>query len=603
MNRYTRDERGAVAVVFGLTAVLLLTMCALGVDLGQAWAQKRQVQASSDAATLAGAGISGNDLPAPSAGKICTYGTGATSSDPATQDVARYVASRAYTPVIAPAAVNGGVVSAMASQLTDCKVSNGEVFYGIPTYHKSTKTWTLAYNKNQLSLVSPPSKVDFGFAGILGINNVNVAGQSTVEIRSPKMSTLPFYAFNGCDYGPQTLQQPNNGQSASTVLLASPDDTNAATLTTITPVSYPVDNSPTLEPLTINGSGFTGVTQIGFFESGNATTGPPPVTSTSFTVVNNSKITMPDIPTQARGVAGVQEFWYVRVMIGGKWSAVYSGSHGGVLTPMLTIGDPPLVCAQGSSSGNFGTLLLSHAAYNGADAVGAANVALGLTNTLAIYPTGGPSDGTCSSAQTTTVLWPTDGTNCVDTDTGMSAKVAIGRLPRASASAAVGGNQYLLKPRARPSARTAARRGDHRGQGQTVNNDTLTCFFLSPTTHVSDVDGDPTNPGGYTGPPLISDAIYDSPRFGYVPVLNVQPANGGSKKYQIVDFRACFITDQPGSAIKGDPPGSATNGITLDSNGVHSVQVIFLNGNALPNPPVKNGTVNYEEPGRRSRSW
>jgi hypothetical protein len=26
---------------------------------------------------------------------------------------------------------------------------------------------------------------------------------------------------------------------------------------------------------------------------------------------------------------------------------------------------------------------------------------------------------------------------------------------------------------------------------------------------------------------------------------------------------------------------------------VHSVQIIFLNPNALPNPPVKNGTINY----------
>ena len=30
-----------------------------------------------------------------------------------------------------------------------------------------------------------------------------------------------------------------------------------------------------------------------------------------------------------------------------------------------------------------------------------------------------------------------------------------------------------------------------------------------------------------------------------------------------------------------------------DNNGITSVQVIFLNPNALPNPPVKNGTINY----------
>ncbi len=308
---------------------------------------------------------------------------------------------------------------------------------------------------------------------------------------------------------------------------------------------------------------------------------------------------MPDIPTQARGVAGVQEFWYVRVMIGGKWSAVYFGKKSDVLTPMLTIGDPPLVCAQGSSSGNFGTLLLSHAGFNGADAVGAANVALGLTNTLAIYPSGGPADGTCSSSQPQTVLWNTDGTNCVDTDTGMSAKVASGGFLGLT-SAAVGGNQYLMYPNHKTKcANYNAGSGTYSSEatttisGKLVNNDTLTCFFLNPSTHISDLDSDPVNPGGYTGPPLISDAIYDSPRFGYVPVLNVQPSNGGSKKYQIVDFRACFITDQPPSAVKGDPPGTATNGFTMDNNGVHSVEVIFLNGNALPNPPVSNGMINF----------
>jgi hypothetical protein len=97
---------------------------------------------------------------------------------------------------------------------------------------------------------------------------------------------------------------------------------------------------------------------------------------------------------------------------------------------------------------------------------------------------------------------------------------------------------------------------------------------------------------------VISDAIYDSPRFGYVPVLPVQPANGGSKKYQIIDFRACFITDQPASAVKGDPPNTG-NGIVTDTNGIRSIEVIFLNPDALPNPPVKNGTINYVGSGEK----
>ena len=585
----------------GLLTVLLLTMAALGTDLGQAWAQKRQLQGGSDLATLAGAGINGNDLPAPSVGKVCSYGTGALATDPASVDVARYLASKSYSPTLAPAAVPAATVSAMATQLTDCNVQNGEVFYGQPSFNKTSGTWSNVYNKNQLSLVSPPSRVDFGFARILGFNSVNVVGQSTVEIRSPQFSALPFYAFNGSDYGPQTLQQPNNGHSASAVMLYKPSDNAAATLSSITPTSYPVDTTGTVtEKLVITGSGFTNVQQVGFFESGNGVDGPPPVAidntaGVKFTISPDGKtITIPDLPDQTRGVSGVQEFWYIRVMISGKWSTYSVDGSGNVVNaPMLTIGDPPLLCGQGSSSGNFGTLLLSHPPYNGQDNEGAANVALGLTNSLAIYPSGGPADGTCSSAQTQTVLWNTDGTNCVDTDTGMSAKVAGGGFLGIT-SAAVGGNQYLMYPNHKTKcANGGLAEATTTISGKLVNNDTLTCFFLSPTTHVSDVDADPTA-GGYTGAtPLISPDIYNSPRFAYVPVLNVQPANGGSKKYQIVDFRACFITDQPGSAVKGDGPSTPNNGFIMDSNGVNSVQVIFLNPNALPVPPVANGTINY----------
>ncbi len=51
--------------------------------------------------------------------------------------------------------------------------------------------------------------------------------------------------------------------------------------------------------------------------------------------------------------------------------------------------------------------------------------------------------------------------------------------------------------------------------------------------------------------------------------------------------------------MKGDGPGSTANGVTTDNNGVASIQVIFLNANALPTPPVKNGTVNYTGSGAK----
>ena len=594
-RRHSRDERGAVAVLFALLAVILMSVAALGVDLGNAWAQKKQVQAGSDLATEAGAGVKGANLPKTGSVHSCGYGAaGAVATDQSVLDISEYLASQSY-PIPRSSSDDtayAAMKAALPGQLTDCSMTNGEVVYGVPKF--SGGSWTVAYNKNQLSLVSPQKQVDFGLAGILGFSNTRVNGVSTVEIKSPKFSALPFYAFSGCDYGPQTLQQPNDGHAAQNVMLYAPNDTNNAVLTSISPISYPVDTTGTqIEPLVLTGSNFTGVTQVGFFEPGNSVVGPPPVTidTTKFTINGaGTQITIPDIPDQTRGVAGVQEFWYLRVMKGGTWSTYTVDNNGNVQnSPVLTIGTPPLLCGQGSSQGNFGTLLLTHNPYNGWDSIGAANVALGLTNQLAVYPTGGPADGTCSSAQPQTVLWGpngTDGTNCVDTDTGMSSSVATGGFIGVGSSA-VGGNQYLLKPNGKTKCGPGGTQATSVVLSQTVNNDTLTCFFLDSTTNVADVDY-----AAYNGPPLISDAIYDSPRFAYVPILQVQPANGGSNKYQIIDFRACFITDQPGSAVKGDQP-SASNGLVTDNNGITSVQVIFLNPNALPSPPVKNGVINY----------
>jgi len=217
VSRRRRHERGAVAVMFALLAVVLMSISALSVDLGNAWQAKRQVQAGSDLAVEAGAGIKGANLPKTGAVNTCSYGAaGALATDQSVKDIAQYLADQA-NPSQTGASYSSMLVN-LPGQLTDCNMNNGEVVYGQPK--KTGSTWTVTYNKNQLSLVSPPKTVDFGLAGIMGFHSTNVNGVSTVEIKSPKFSTLPFYAFDGCDYGPQTLQQPNNGQSASTVMLA-----------------------------------------------------------------------------------------------------------------------------------------------------------------------------------------------------------------------------------------------------------------------------------------------------------------------------------------------------------------------------------------------
>ena len=48
-----RDERGAVAIITALLAVLLLGISAFTVDMGMAYVTKRQLSSASDAAALA----------------------------------------------------------------------------------------------------------------------------------------------------------------------------------------------------------------------------------------------------------------------------------------------------------------------------------------------------------------------------------------------------------------------------------------------------------------------------------------------------------------------------------------------------------------------
>lgn len=576
-----RDDRGAVAVMFGLMVVLLFSFAALAVDLGQAFVRKAEVQKGSDMAALAGS--IGSDLPANGTSGTCSYGNKANGSDQAVKDVAAYLNRNGYTGVT-------------PEQLTDCSVkSNGEVFYGNPT-RTGADAWSLVFNKNQLTLVSPPKNVSFGFAGVMpGVaTSIDVVGQSTVEIRSPRVEALPLYSYSGCDYGPQTLSQPNDGHSVSTLQLYAdgPSYYTTPTLATVTPDFYPAGTAAgTLQPITINGANLGGVAEVGFFESGNSTTGPAPITTTAFGKTA-STITLADLPDQTRGVTGVQNFWYIRVRAtvgSGDWSKVVN-NDGSLAAPRLTIGDPPLTCGQGSSAGNFGTLLFSKSGYNGADSVGAANVALGLDHSLAIYPSASRlSDGTCNSGQTTSVLWPAEGTNCVDTNPGMSAQVATGGFLGSGSSAPTCSYTPcgLLK---RPSTTKCGPGGTAATtsiNGQSYNNDTLTCFFTNSTVKVGDIDN-----ASYTGPAVLSSDIYSSPRFGWVPVLAVQPGSGGSNKYQIVDIRPCFVTDQLADAQKGDAP-SASNGITMSGSSVQSVQVVFISPNALPVPTLVTGTVTY----------
>ena len=474
-------------------------------------------------------------------------------------------------------------------------MTNGEVIFGRAT-KGANNTWTETYSSKQLTVVTPPQNVGFGFARVIGYNSVNVVETSTVSIFSQTLNrTLPYYSALGCSYGTQTIAQPSNGTSASSINLANNSDNGAQTITSVvtTPASnpatvdYPV-TSPT--PIVINGTGFTGVTQVGFFESGATSAGPAPTVLTVQPgwLTGSTKISIPDISS----LNLAQDTWYIRVRTSAsaQWSAVSVGNGNNTTLNALplTVGAPNLYCSEGSSQGNFGSLLLPNSmGPNGQTDNIAYNIAAGLEHTLATFPTPGtPSKlPVCSSDRR---CRPVEQRRHQlrrhqDRQRGSGCRVR-GPADRCGRQARPAHDPERLAQHGCAANGTPA---STVWRTFNINNDTLSCFFSSATTTVGDVDAPTYNLSG----PAFDVSIYTSPRFVYVPVLGVTPSTGGSNKYQIIDFRPAFISDQSASATKATPEAACTtsqcNGLTVGSNPntLNSLQVILLNPSSLPQCP------------------
>jgi hypothetical protein len=594
-------------VIVAICALLMLSFAALTVDLGQAFVEKRDIQKQTDFAALAGA--AGDDLPMTAAGTVCSIttpgsygGVAAKPSDQAIIDTAAYLSSQP------------GGTNVTPDQLADCILANGEAGYG--TFSTDAAGVHLNANKNQLSVISPPQRVEFGFAQVMGFSNVDVAGQATVEIESPLQKTLPFYAFQGCDWGEKVIANPTNGQSANGVLLARGSESNSALLNTLTtnpattPAQVPLYVASPDDSLVVNADPGTlaGTTDVGFFLSGTNAAGPEPTTidSTQFSI-SNGVLTIPHLPTS---VTGVEAVWYVRVKIGGAWSPVTTGNGNNTTLRALplTVGAPSLTCGVGSSSGNFGTLDLPPdpvvAGINGdAKKQIAYNTIKGLSHGLSPFPSNlAASPYYCDPPRPSgTIPWPGDGTNCVPVKTGLDSDAAEMGLVLGISSPSY--PEGLLEEGNSDSATKCP--NNYPGgtthltslKNHTINNDVLTCFFLNDTTTVSQVTSQ-----SYSGPVVIDQTIYDSPRFVQVPVLGTQPSNGTSHEFEILDFRPAFITDQAASDTRvsgapivdgcqsGNNFSGQCNGLIYSHGQLNSVTLVFLNPKALPNPPLdKNG--------------
>jgi hypothetical protein len=581
LRRRRRAERGAVAIVYALLAVMLMSMAALGTDIGNEVNRHTMTQTQADFGAFSGGAQMANN------GKV--------GQTPSTAIVNAVVASMNAN---APQDDNGGVTTITAAQLTDGSLNNGEV----------------RYTSDGLQVVAPRHWVSFGMARIMGFNGTNVYADATVHAYSPGLRVMPAFAVQGCDYGLQTLADPSGGQATSVVpTLAFPTETNGTQLQS--PLGLKDSSGATANTFALNSTGNTidvnatkwnQSTYIGFFRSDDTTPAAivtVPVPGSPYGTGQGSAsvrtITVPN------SVTSVETVWWVRVFDGTSTTPTGNPPRTGSGTNQwstqsealpVVVGSAALQCISGPTSGNFGTVKFVRDDVQTSNFL-PADIANGLEKPLVpnvLLPT--PVGGTCTAATPNAVIsdLPTPGlqagTNCVDTDTGLPAQVATQGLIQGGAFTAGGTYPGLLT-----SAPTTAGCDPNGGSNQRpvninsvsykLNDDVLTCFFTNGSTSIADIAK-----ASYTGDQVLDPAILASPRFFFVPVLKVQPSSGGSNKYAIVDFRPAFITDEQAtaSAIKGSHTGTSVNGVTIQGQDIKQLKVVFFNFNALPHDAGKN---------------
>jgi hypothetical protein len=580
------DERGAVAIFYALVAVMLMGIAALAVDLGNGISRKSDVQGQADFAALA----AGAQLGTETSGTVPTAVLQAAMDQLNSNRVLNDNGTcRAQAPCVASTAV-----------LTNGNLADGEV-----RFCSGLNTPAAGCRKSGLQVVAPQAKVDFGFAGIFGVSSIEVEGTATVGNFSP-VGTLPMYAVSGCDYGRQTLTDPANGQGTPLTVptLAFPADNNGAVLNALAPPQVPKDAVGVNLAITVTGPDH--VNSVGFFRP--ASLGPPVVTGAPEIVPIVQGPSNPTVPVDGNNnfqtvinvtipttVTAIEDVWWVRVFSGPGAAAAHQNKwslNTGALP--LRIGATVLECGQGSSGGNFGTLSLERTDVSSVNDQLAMNIidlqaptsmkantdpAISFLNSQCFE--GVPSSVGHDVAVITDLPNPgqSPGTNCVSTDTGLPASAATSGL-----ITGIGSTKGRLRDK--PTASGCSPTGGSNNAAITlqsttysVNNDTLSCF-LTGNHNLQEITSANYNSGS-----ALSEDIFNSPRFFYVPVLKQEPISGGSNRYWIIDFRPAFLTDEvvaSTSTRSGADTATSENGIHIEQNQIKSIKVLFFNIAALP---------------------
>lgn len=569
--------------MFALLAVALMSVAALGTDIGNEVTRHTDTQTQADFGAFAGGEKLSNN------GKV-----GGTV--PAAVLTAVMTALNANQPQDekAPTATcvkNKNCVTSTA-QLTNGTLTDGEV----------------RYTSDGLQVVAPRHYVGFGMAQIMGIPGAYVGATATVHAYSPGLRVMPMFAVQGCDYGLQTLADPSGGGATSIVPpLAFPTETNGTQLQSPlvlknsggTPVST-FTLSSTGNTLDITAKKWNKSSYVGFFRSDDLTPAAIVKTGVPGAPLGNGGGSAQTVTiTVPAAVTAVETVWWVRIYDGTSANPTSNPPRTGAGSETwstqsealpVVVGNASLQCLSGPTVGNFGTLKFPRTDVPNADFL-PVDIAAGLQSPLTpnvLLPT--PATGLCDATTTNAVISGVPspglqpGTNCVDTDTGLAANVATQGLIQGDQGYPGLLTTVPTRTNCDPNGGSTTRNINISGGPYKINDDVLTCYFTNGTTSIGDIAK-----ASYGGGEVLDPSILASPRFFFVPVLKVQPS-GGSNKYAIIDFRPAFVTDEQAisSAVKGSKTGTSDNGVMIQGQDVKQLKVVFFNFSALPLDAGKN---------------
>lgn len=598
MNRLKQrgEQSGAVAVMVALLAVLLFSIAALAVDIGNAWARKRAVQKQVDVSAIA----AGWMLPMTTANELTIA-----------NKVAEYLNEDDNQAT--------GQSDVTGADLIDSDPANGHITWLDSDGQPCTDNCT------RMEVLAPSARVDFGFAAVMGFSGTDVQRSATVEVMSPlppAAKTIPFWLPTGCGYGPTEADTTGGGPHGAPAALDPADLVLPGGAVVPTPTDKSIDLTGT--PVTMVNFQGTGTLRALTVKLGNSSFkkislrafAPDGSKFVDYGVELPGNGAVPDvhIGTEISAMAGdwavyvlaekangdkvfSDESVIIRVINGpsptasptatptASPTADPSVSPMPTPTPTVTATGDPAGCV-GPDRGNFGQLGSPHHLAGNLQQSLQYNIALGLDHQLVpyIFPPSVPETKDCGKHSPTIPGGKFDdkpgaegnGANCIKGDTGNDGpKMYDGFLGGISASV-----------RARlEGSNTCTGRPSIQVNGHPINNDTLACFLrgsgtLAGIAQMSGVDAT-----------MLSPEIVDSPRFVWIPV--VYASDRAQKDFQpIRNFVPGFITEETQTSGPNDA-GGHINGFEINGNSIKVLHVYTFNPAALP-PNEQAPTTAYD---------